>query len=277
MYIERQPPVANDDFERIIPQMKKWLDGCCHHHSELCRYSTPKLPTRVLQIEPETTSRVRLHVSRPDQKDDYIALSYCWGGPQSFTTTTFTLEHYMSGFDIDKLPLTFRDTIFVARKLGIRYVWIDALCIIQNSDIDKAREIDAMGDTFKNATVTISAASATSVDGGLFNHEPPDLLEMPFCLPDKSLSKVYFSGFKFPDESQEPVNRRAWCFQESILSPRLLSFRPTELIWHCQSLKSEPVAKSNYRYVRTEAEVPPNIFGRDVAIPLPGTLHRAHV
>ncbi|TGO50008.1 hypothetical protein BCON_0194g00190 [Botryotinia convoluta] len=212
----------------------------------------------------------------PDQKDDYIALSYCWGGSQSFTTTTFTLEHYMRGFDIDNLPLTFKDTIFVARKLGIQYIWIDALCIIQNSDVDKAREIEAMGDIFKNATVTISAGSATSVDGGLFNHEPtPELLEIPFCLPDKSLSQVYMSRHNYYPESDNPVNHRAWCFQESILSPRLLSFRSTELLWHCQSLAYEPVAKSNHHYIQSKALVPANIFGRDVAIQIPGVFHRA--
>ncbi|THV50986.1 hypothetical protein BGAL_0128g00220 [Botrytis galanthina] len=276
VYLLRQPVVAKDNFERIIPQIKKWLDDCCHHHSELCRYSTPKLPTRVLQIESETKSLVRLYVSRPDQKDNYIALSYCWGGPQNFTTTSSTLEHNMRGFDVDNLPLTFKDTVFMARKLGIRYIWIDALCIIQDSDIDKAREIEAMGDIFKNATVTISAASATSVDGGLFDHEPtPDLLEIPFCLPDKSLSKIYISRTQFPGEDKEPVNQRAWCFQESILSPRLLSFRSTELLWHCQSLKDAPVAKSNCFYYETRAEVPANIYGLDVAIEPKSAFSRA--
>ncbi|KAF7867013.1 uncharacterized protein EAF02_009799 [Botrytis sinoallii] len=278
VYIVRQPLVTKDNFERIIPQIKKWLDDCRHHHSKLCRYSTPKLPTRVLRIESETKSLVRLHVSRPDHKDDYIALSYCWGGPQSFTTTNSTLEQNKRGFDIDNLPLTFKDTILIARKLGIRYIWIDALCIIQDSDLDKAREIEAMGDIFKNATVTISAASATSVDGGLFNHRPsPELLEIPFCLPDKSLSKVYISKIKLIGESRDPINRRAWCFQESILSPRLLSFRSTELLWHCQSLKYEPVAKSIWTYMQANAKVPANIFGRDVAIQLPDALHRGQI
>ncbi|KAF7896599.1 hypothetical protein BELL_1668g00010 [Botrytis elliptica] len=278
VYIVRQPLVAKDNFERIIPQIKKWLDDCRHHHLKLCRYSTPKLPTRVLRIESETTSLVRLHVSRPDHKDDYIALSYCWGGPQSFTTTNSTLEQNMRGFDIDNLPLTFKDTILIARKLGIRYIWIDALCIIQDSDLDKAREIEAMGDIFKNATVTISATSATSVDGGLFVHGPtPELLEIPFCLPDKSLSKVYISECKYPAESQEPIYRRAWCLQESILSPRLLSFRSTELLWHCQSLKCEPVTKSVYTYSQMMAEVPANIFGRDIAIQLPDALRRGQI
>ncbi|TGO36622.1 hypothetical protein BHYA_0119g00120 [Botrytis hyacinthi] len=110
---------------------------------------------------------------------------------------------------------------------------VNQLCLLadEDSDADKAKEIEAMGAIFKNATVTISAASATSVDGGLFNHGPtPELLEIPFCLPDKSLSK---------------------------------------------SLKYEPVAKSGYVYWQTASEVPANIFGRDVAIQLPGTFHRA--
>ncbi|TGO12623.1 hypothetical protein BTUL_0085g00340 [Botrytis tulipae] len=276
VYIERQPPVAKGNFERTIPQIKKWLDDCCWRHTRLCQYSTPKLPTRVLQIGSKNTSLVRLHVSRPDQKDDYIALSYCWGGPQSFTTTNSTLEYNMRGFDTDNLPLTFKDTIFIARKLGIRYIWIDALCIIQDSNVDKDKEIEAMGDIYKNATVTISAASASSVDGGLFDHGPtPNFLEVPFCLPDKSLSQVYMSRQIAYHESDDPVNHRAWCFQESMLSPRLLSFRSTELLWHCQSLAYEPVAKSNRRYIQSKALVPANIFGRNMEIQIPGVLHRA--
>ncbi|KAF7916405.1 uncharacterized protein EAE98_010705 [Botrytis deweyae] len=279
VYIEREPLIAMDNFKRTIPKIKEWLDDCCHRHTRTCRYSTPKLPTRVLKIGSKSTSLVYLYVSRPDQKDDYIALSYCWGGPQSFTTTNSTLEQNMRGIDIDNLPLTFKDTILMARKLGIRYIWIDALCIIQDSDLDKAREIGAMGDIFKNATVTISAASATSVDGGLFNQKPsPELLEIPFCLPDKSLSKVYISESKGLGEwPQEPIDRRAWCFQESMLSPRLLSFRSTELLWHCQSLRYEPVVKSYYLHMWTKVKMPANIFGRDVAVYLPGALHRSEI
>ncbi|TGO89197.1 hypothetical protein BPOR_0120g00050 [Botrytis porri] len=217
LYIERQPLVAKDNFERIIPQIKKWLNDCHHHHSTFCRYSTPKLPTRVLQIESETTSLVRLHVSRPDQEDDYIALSYCWGGPQSFKTTASTLEHCMRGFDSNDLPLTLKDTIFIARSIGIRYIWIDALCIIQDNEVDKAREIEKMGDIYKNATITISAAGSTSIDGGLFNHEPtPELLEIPFCLPDKSLSKT----LKF-----EPVVRSNHVYAWEVLQASANVFR----------------------------------------------------
>ncbi|KAF7903997.1 hypothetical protein EAF00_001331 [Botryotinia globosa] len=275
VYIERQPPVSKDNFGRIIPQMKKWLDDCRHHHSKHCRYSIPELPTRVLQIESETTNLVRLHVSRPNQKDDYIALSYCWGGPQSFITTTSNLDHNMCDFDVDNLPLTFRDTISIAKSLGIRYVWIDALCIIQDSDADKAREIEAMGDIFKNATVTISAASATSADGGLFGRRTTeDLFQISLRLPDKSLSKIYIAERKDPQASEEPVNQRAWCFQESILSPRVLSFRSTELLWHCQTLQYEPVAESNYFYHGRDAEIPGNIFGLDVEIESKDAFHR---
>ncbi|KAF5875668.1 putative het domain protein pin-c1 protein [Botrytis fragariae] len=230
----------------------------------------------VLQIEPEITSLVRLHASTHDQKDDYIALSYCWGGSQSFTTTTSTLEDCLRGFDSDDLPLTFRDTIFIARSIGIRYVWIDALCIIQDSEVDKAREIERMGEIYKNATVTISAAGATSVNGGLFDHRPkPELLEIPFCLPDKSLSKAYISKIIYVFEHEEPVDKRAWCFQESILSPRLLSFRSTELIWHCQSLKFEPTVSSHYVYLFDTLRAPANVFGRDVAIEMADSFRRA--
>ncbi|KAF7957365.1 hypothetical protein EAE96_002950 [Botrytis aclada] len=133
-----------------------------------------------------------------------------------------------------------------------------------------------MGEIYKNATVTISAAGATSVDGGLFGHEiTPELVEIPFCLPDKSLLKAYISWETYREGSVEPLNRRAWCFQKSILSPRLLSFRSTELTWHCQSLKHEPIVRSHYVYLPEFSQVPPNVFGRDVAVEISKPFHRA--
>lgn len=62
----------------------------------------------------------------------YIALSHCWGTEQNFTTTKATRDARMKEIAWNELPKTYRDAIKVARKLHIRYVWIDSLCIIQD-------------------------------------------------------------------------------------------------------------------------------------------------
>jgi hypothetical protein len=78
---------------------------------------------------------------------------------------------------LEELAQTLRDAIDVTRKLGIRYLWVDALCIIQDNVTDKSREIERMGKVYKNATVTIAAASASRVSEGFLYPETPSFMQ----------------------------------------------------------------------------------------------------
>ena len=69
----------------------------------------------------------------PTRLDDYVALSYCWGGDQAVKTTKATLEKHKTGIPIYSLPATIRDAITVTRRVGIGFLWVDSLCIIQDS------------------------------------------------------------------------------------------------------------------------------------------------
>jgi hypothetical protein len=101
-----------------------------------------------------------LHASEPAEMGGYAALSYCWGGFQQVTSTTAKLEQYQNRLDFRSFPKTIHDALTVTRSLGIPYLWVDALCILQDDEDDKAREIQKMGDVYSNAMITISAASA---------------------------------------------------------------------------------------------------------------------
>lgn len=106
-------------------------------------------------------------------------------------TTKDTLQANMAGIALHTLSQTIQDAIHVTRKLGIRYLWVDALCIVQDDEASKVKEIDQMGKIYSNATLTISAASAAHATDG-FLHKPftSNGCEIPFLLPDGKFGKV---------------------------------------------------------------------------------------
>ena len=121
------------------------------------------------------------------------------------------------------LSRTVHDAITVTRKLGIGYLWVDAICIIQDSDSDKANEIRLMGNIYENATVTIVAQSANAHMGFPLN-EPGDGCELPFCLPDGTVKNIIAVPVNWKTRSYLPANSRAWTFQEYVLAQRVLEF-----------------------------------------------------
>jgi len=213
---------------------KDWLSRCLTNTEghETCpkRRTTPRLPTITIFVG-ENGSQVRLYNSKNGEQADYIALSYCWGGPQALTTTTETLEKFVTGLDVSSLPQTIRDAILTTRSLGINYLWVDALCILQDSDLDKIHEIDAMGGYYKNSTLTIAAATASAATGGFLHRRPP----LPSCELKLGNGKVFMTRKYKMERPKEPLYTRAWALQEFLLSPRLLIFGSREVVWQCHS------------------------------------------
>jgi hypothetical protein len=111
---------------------------------------------------------VRLYETKAGERGQYAALSYCWGLSQSFTTTIATLEERARGFLPERLPASIRDAIMLAREMSIPYVWVDSLCIIQDSTADWEREAARMCTIYTNATITIAALDSPDSDTGLF-------------------------------------------------------------------------------------------------------------
>jgi hypothetical protein len=204
---------------RFYQEVKKEMDYCWEHHTNCPNQITPILPSRVIDVEVEDlTAQIRLHISATGERASYTALSYCWGRNQQITTTDDTLVSKTAGLELHSLPQTIQDAVTVTRGLGIRCLWVDALCIIQDSEKDRRAKINNMGLIYKNASLTIVAAGAGSAQEG-FLRIPECLLQLYF--PEGDFANVSFTLLR------EPIKRRAWTFQEALLSPRILYFAHT--------------------------------------------------
>jgi hypothetical protein len=174
------------------------LIECELRHSNCIKTSDSILPARVIDVGSSTDSFVRLHISQNLEEGQYSALSYCWGGPQQYVMTNSNIEAMKAGIPLDALPLTIQDAVLVTRDLGLHYLWIDALCIIQDNENDKMHEIEQMGKIYKRSTVTIAAANTTCAqDSFLFDRPFQSLCHLTFNLPNGTLGSIWIK-FLYP-------------------------------------------------------------------------------
>ncbi|RTE75608.1 hypothetical protein BHE90_009959 [Fusarium euwallaceae] len=191
-------------------------------------------------VEPGLGPIVRLQDKMAGKDGRYAALSYCWGGPQPLTATKSNLQTLISGVEVDKLPQALQDAVHVTRRLGIRYLWIDALCIIQDSPEDKLSEIGKMGTIYRNAVVTIASAYARKASDGFLKVSMDCKLEnscvIPVHLPENPRVGRVTLATRRPQYELYPdaLRTRGWAFQEAVLSRRILIFSRYDLQCHCK-------------------------------------------
>jgi hypothetical protein len=157
-----------------------------------------------------------------------------------------TQIHSSVGLELDQLPLTFRDVVEVSRRLHITYVWIDSLCIIQDSDEDWRFEAASMADIYENAHITITASSAKDSTEGCFRKTHWSCVGQP--LPGYPGAYIH-RGPTLPSGLQQPewpLFERGWAFQELTLFPRIIHFGNEEVIWRCRSKFSHEASLSNH-------------------------------
>ncbi|RDW67716.1 hypothetical protein BP6252_09112 [Coleophoma cylindrospora] len=249
-------PVTGSGVENLV---KAKLESCLSSHTKCPRQGQPPLlPTRVIDVgSGSQPPSLRLRLSSPGQRAPYLALSYCWGGPQQLTTTTTTLAANLNALPGNQLPRTIEDAVTVTRRLGFRYLWVDALCIIQDDEADKLAEIGAMGGVYKNATLTMAAADSPSVKHGFLEDRPvTGSCFVPLLLPNGKLGKIWLRATEADSLKGFALDSRAWTLQESLLSPRLLSYTPKDLIWKCQMDRSESIAPTHAFYIEASLGVP---------------------
>ncbi|KAI1392657.1 heterokaryon incompatibility protein-domain-containing protein [Hypoxylon trugodes] len=240
---------------------RREIDNCVNTHTCCRSLDDSFMPTRVINICPENVAGdvfLQDGASVP-RGSRYCALSYCWGDvkPDCLTTKT-TLAQRQSNIPWSTLPQTFQDAIHWARSAGVDYLWIDSVCILQGDRDDWLRESGKMFQVYQNSYVTIVAAFGKDPTTGLFSAYPdepkPKLLATLRLEGTGSAWPLYMrkaQHFHFYDwdnfEMREalPLLKRAWCYQERLISPRILFYTPTEVAFQCFEVASCECGRDN--------------------------------
>jgi hypothetical protein len=243
-----------------------WLRYCLSYHdcsdsifgqgiedTELkLKLSLNQVPKRLIDTEAFGTSSQDVRLVYYDSNcSSYITLSYCWGQniSETYTTTVATIQDREQRIVFKELPRTFRDAIEISRRLRIRHLWIDAICIVQDSTVDWEREAPKMGAIYAKSTLTVAANMSTHANGGCFNTSSQTLesgfepiVKVESELADKSKSCLFLC-YRLDPHKFNPlqpiddgaVTRRGWTLQERMLSPRTLHYTSHQLFWECRN------------------------------------------
>ena len=159
-----------------------WLWNCNNHHRKCIQHSMEAanvaLPRRLIHVGKfASESIVKLIESSdlPASSFDrrYITLSHCWGATAGLKLTSAAYMDFVNGLELHTLPKTFRDAITLTRYLGIDYIWIDCMCIIQHSLSDWESESYKMGQIYRGSFLNIGANAYCNSNGGLFQQRDP--------------------------------------------------------------------------------------------------------
>jgi hypothetical protein len=232
---------------------KRRIDDCVAQHPRCRAAYVGFLPTRLLFIPPYPEKN-GVHLRQRDSVPPdarYAALSHCWGPEKTWPecqTTVHNYEQQLRGIAWAAIPPTFAEAIAVTQQLGLEYIWIDSLCIIQQDEVDWQLQAVTMHQVYSNAYITLAAADSSDSRGGLWpgpslHWETPELL-MTFSWEGTLYPLYLFSepphptwgvvqGARFEPWDRPPLLTRAWAFQERMVSPRTLFFAPGSLVWDC--------------------------------------------
>lgn len=240
--------------------LKAAIEDCMHNHSA-CTKPEPGIrnPTRLLQIVDDGMGkqRVFLRTTSPLEMYSYTALSHCWGSPEEAkkmpkTTLDNLAHHHRDGMPISHLTRTFQDSIRLTVRLGLEYIWIDSLCIIQEDAADWAIESVTMASVYGGADLVIAATCGKDGNDGLYPPRNP-LQRIKFSVSESDSVRMSVQIYKPGDWNHQtwqfgnwnpssdrdlPLHKRAWTFQERLLAKRIVHFSPLEMVWECWTSSS---------------------------------------
>lgn len=244
------PEPRSEAFYRLL---RLWLEDCDTKHAD-CRSklrttsrksSLPDLPTRLVDVGSLKDLRLRLVATQEESisSHQYIALSHPWGDIKKFPPfSTWRRDGSGLGHDIDtfrqaikydELPATFKDAVDCTRALGIRYLWIDSICIVQGKDGDFSDEAKNMEKVFSGAYCVLAASRADSQHDGFLGSRPKRKYltfqrpkDEPYyvCEPIDHFSRDIIEG---------SLNQRGWVLQERALARRTIYFAKSQTYFEC--------------------------------------------
>lgn len=250
--IER-PLSPSTNSPESFAQARQWIGNCVSEHEHCTAHMQPKsgYPTRLIDCghrgeESKTVCRIT-ETDESILEQEYVTLSHQWGTHVGLELTTDNYAALLDEIPWHLLPQLYQDAIHVAHNLGVRYLWIDSLCIIQRGDdlADWHREATHMGNIYANAVCSIAALDAPDSLSSMFCSRDPDALSPPVGkMTFKDCAVTYTisdSTLWFTEVRDAPLNGRGWVLQERLLAPRILYFGKRHLLWECGELEAADV------------------------------------
>lgn len=225
----------------------RWLKNCLTRHAKCREQQTPVdwLPTRLIDVRlPGDSQQPQLILTselKSERNNGYLTLSHRWASTHVVTLKSSNIDSFKQRIPLESLSSTFLDAIKVTRALGVRYLWIDSLCIIQDSLVDWQAESAEIGNIYRNYVCNIAATGSSENGNSLFRERnthwvTPSKVRIQYEGHDKiysaSLRDLWGKWI-----SRSMLNRRGWVLQERLLSPRTLYFA-SQLFWECRMLQA---------------------------------------
>ncbi|KAI0439512.1 heterokaryon incompatibility protein-domain-containing protein [Xylaria telfairii] len=243
---------TSPEYDATTPRNIAWIKGFLREFEQEAASSRVErdarfLPTRLIDLGVDSQGQfprlaLSTHFRNAETRLEYAALSYCWGPPAEagtqYRTTRETLRQRLAQIDIARTTPVIKDAAEVCKALGIRYLWVDAVCIIQDDKVDWEKEAAQMSDVYRNSSFTICPVSSSSCSQGFLKKRSPGI-NIPFrsrVNPDiaghytlrcsvPNTTSYFSSGHPATEDLAEAIwETRAWTFQEFHLSRVLLIF-----------------------------------------------------
>jgi hypothetical protein len=262
------------DQDPLSPQSlsvaQNWIKNCCRSHGDICNYGAFRVgedgklvparavPTRLLELSADgnTVHLIEIDAQRAGQgpEQSYVALSHCWGSHGTpFTTTRLNYHERQQRIEVAAMPQTFQDAVTTCRRLGLSYLWIDSLCIVQDDATDWALESSFMADTYRYAFLVLSATRSNADAAGFLG--PRTLqdtvrvyegresgLTVDLAQVHRGVQGVAWQKGYDP-MADEPLTSRAWCLQERSLARRSLHYASGGMFWECERLRASEMGE----------------------------------
>ncbi len=232
--------------EHMLALAAKWIHSCVVGHDSCNVLSSSRPPpSRLLDIS-DSKALMKVKLVQFDQDCEpvkYAALSYCWGGNAPYKLQSSTVKDLYAGVRLEKLPKTIQDAISIAADLGLEWMWVDSLCILQDSNNDWTEESDRIGDIYGGCYVCIAAQGAATSEEGIYCERDP-LIYQPCRISSRVGDQIHYVLPHHADDisdclEEAALSKRGWAMQERLLAPRTIYFGAM-LMWECrEQLRAE--------------------------------------
>ena len=246
-------PIYQDVFaDQCWLSVTRWIHECSTTHVACQANEDGVLPTRYLHILDSGNNMsppsVRLCENESGRMGKFAALSHVWEASKPINTTSANITEMLQGIPYQRLPKTFQHAISICIKLGLSFLWIDSLCIIQDDDLDWRTQASKMADVYTNSYITIAAHPTgdmrgsfdAGVDNGchlsratVFVKATQDADGTPVSIFARNTHNHEQFVSVTLDDGRSSYFQRGWCLQERLLAPRILHFMESEVLFEC--------------------------------------------